>query len=217
MMGMVQPQVQPVELYCFNFHLKMRTVFVVLCATLKSQDDAISALAKCMDTSLACAVNSTTENTNQPFIETKMTTVSANSANPFIEFGRMLNVDVSKRPSKEEAQKTVDEAGPVLIKEMQRLYPDGVINATGVIATWNDANLRAIANQGKITDAQGNLTSVSPEVRAAAQKILDMGGSRFINPNGDPWFAEADMLEAISQGLPDNSSFAESIKSLGLG
>lgn len=139
-----------------------------------------------------------------------MTTISNTGSHPFAGFGQMIGVDVIKRHSKED----IKNAQTVVANEMRRLYPDGIINSDNRIAVWTDKNLRHIVQHGEIRDANGNLTRVSDEVRAAAQTILDIGGGSVINPNGDPWVAEDDLRDAISKGIPNNDNFADAVKSL---
>ncbi|MEC4718014.1 hypothetical protein RY831_02530 [Noviherbaspirillum sp. CPCC 100848] len=155
----------------------------------------------------------TTQSNNlvkQPPSEGTMAAISAPGSNPFVEFGKMIGVETSKRHSKEDFKN----AQSVLANEMARLYPDGVVNSDSRIAVWTNKNLRHIVQHGEIKDANGNTTRVSDDVKAAAQTILDVGGGSLINPNGDPWVSEDDLRKAISNGISNNDYFSDAVKRL---
>lgn len=99
-------------------------------------------------------------------------------------------VNKESKPVNEE----FNNAKRVLADEMKRLYPNGVMNmASSQLVIFNQGSLEQIVKNGTLRNADGDLVTVSDEVRNAAQTILDNGGPTVINPKGDPWFSEADL------------------------
>lgn len=91
-----------------------------------------------------------------------MATTGAVGSNPFIDFMNWMQ-------TKERGGLDLNDSAQLLGVEMHRLY-----QTPGHY--WTDAELRKIAESGQIVNDNGQTVNVSPEVKAAAQTILDHGG-----------------------------------------
>lgn len=124
-----------------------------------------------------------------------MAGIPAAASNPVVEFSKVLESGGYKKYYEEE----VNKAKSTLADAMARLYPDGVRGPDRDAATWNDQDLRNLAQQASVPDATGKMAYVSEDIRKAAKTVLDNGGSSSINPDGGSSFSEDDLCRSINK------------------
>lgn len=116
-----------------------------------------------------------------------------------------FNFGGNARP--ETRDENVKESSRILAAEMEKLYPDQGF-------AWKDENLRHIVKEGKIKDQDGNLVTISPEARQAAQTILENGGSAAIG-NGDDTIGVDEFRQTAETGLTNPNAPSAAAPSAG--